>query len=76
MEDEQMAVSNSDYLTTETTIDPSLPVEAVVEHLRKRRAVGQLVFHLSQGSIQRVALVEKTRVKAEKRGKIRELLGV
>lgn len=76
MEDEEMAVSNSDYLTTETTIDSNLPIDKVVEHLRRRRAVGQLVFHLSQGSIQRIALVEKTRVKEEKRSLIRQLLGI
>lgn len=76
MEDEEMAVSNSDYLTTETTIDPTWPVQTVVDYLRKRKAVGQLVFHLSQGSIQRVALVEKTRVKEDKRDLVRKLLSV
>jgi hypothetical protein len=51
MEDQDMAVGNSDFLVTETSIDTKLPVDAVVAHLRNRRVTGQLVFHLSQGGV-------------------------
>jgi protein-L-isoaspartate O-methyltransferase len=61
---------------TETTVDPKLPVDKVVAWLRQRRATGQLIFHITQGGIQKVALVEKTRAVDGQREKIREILGV
>ena len=76
MEDEQMAIANQDFLVTETSIDTHLPIPAVVEHLRKRRVTGQLVFHLSQGGVQKVALVERTKARDGQREKIREILNV
>lgn len=75
-EDEEMVKANSDYLVTETTVDPKLPVDRVVSWLRSRRVTGQLVFHLSQGGVQKVALVEKTKAKGDQREKIREILDV
>jgi hypothetical protein len=48
----------------------------VVAWLRERKATGQLVFHLSQGGVQKVALVEKTKAKDGVREKVRALLGV
>lgn len=76
MNDEEMAVANSDFLVTETTVDPKIPVDAVVSHLRARKVTGQLVFHLSQGGVQKVALVERTKAKAGQREKVRQILGV
>jgi hypothetical protein len=76
MEDEEMVKVNSDFLVTETTVDPKLPVDKVVAWLRQRKVTGQLVFHLSQGGVQRVALVEKTKAKDGVREKVRALLGV
>lgn len=76
MEDERMAVSNQDFLVTETSIDTKLSIPDVVAHLRGRRVTGQLVFHLSQGGIQKVALVERTRAGEVQRKKIREILNV
>lgn len=76
MEDEEMVKGNEDFLVTETTVDPKLPVDKVVAWLRARRATGQLVFHLSQGGIQKVALTEKTKSPDGKREKVREILGV
>lgn len=76
MNDEEMAVENKDYLVTETTIDPSLPIAAVVEHLQQRRVVGQLIFHLSQGSVQRAALVERTQATRKQRQQVRAILDV
>lgn len=76
MDDEEMAVANSDFLVTETTLDPKISVDAVVSHLRSRKVTGQLVFHLSQGGVQKVALVERTRATMAERKKVREILGV
>jgi hypothetical protein len=76
MEDQDMAVGNSDFLVTETSIDKTLPVDAVVDHLRKRRVTGQLVFHLNQGGVSKVALVERTKARDGQREKIREILNV
>ena len=67
---------NSDFLVTETTLDPKLSVEKVVEWLRQRKTTGQLVFHLSQGGVQKVALVEKTKAKKEQREAVRAVIGV
>jgi hypothetical protein len=75
MEDEQMSVANQDYLVTETSIDTKLSIPEW-SHLRGRRVTGQLVFHLSQGGIQKVALVERTRAGEVQRKKIREILNV
>jgi hypothetical protein len=71
-----MIQGNSDFLVTETTLDPKLPVDQVVTVLRRKKTTGQLVFHLSQGGVQKVALVEKTKATAGKRQQLRELLGV
>ena len=68
--------TNKDFLTTETTFDPALPVETVVWAVRKVKTTGQLVFHLSQGGVQKVALVEKTKANESQSKKIRELLGM
>lgn len=76
MEDEDMVKANSDFLVTETTVDPKLPVDSVVAWLRKRKATGQLVFHLSQGGVQKVALVERTKAVDGQREKIRDILGI
>jgi hypothetical protein len=76
MDDEEMVKTNADYLVTETTIDPKLPVDKVVAWLRERRVIGQLIFHLSQGGIQKVQLVEKTKAKSGQREKVRGVLGV
>lgn len=76
MDEDDMIRTNVDFLVTETTLDPSLPAEKVVKLLRSRRTTGQLVFHLSEGGIQKVALVEKTKTVDGPRKKIRELLGM
>ena len=75
MDDEKMVKKNTDFLVTESTIDPKLPVDTVVSHLRSRKVTGQLVFHLSQGGVQKGALIEKTSA-GSKREKVREILGV
>jgi len=76
IEDEDMVKVNQDYLVTETTVDPKLPVDKVVAWLRSRKTTGQLVFHLSQGGVQKVALVERTKARDGQREKIREILNV
>lgn len=76
MDDEEMVKVNSDFLVTETTVDPKLPVEKVVAWIREKRKTGQLVFHISQGGVQKVALVERTKAKDGQREKIREILKV
>jgi len=70
-----MIKTNTDFLVTETTLDPKIPVDKVVSVLRERRTTGQLTFHLSQGGIQKVALTEKTKTERV-RDKIRGLLGM
>jgi hypothetical protein len=75
-DDEQMVKENSDFLVTETTVDPKLPVDTVVAWLRERKVTGQLIVHLSQGGVQKVALVERTKALDGQRQKVREILGV
>ena len=67
---------NRDFLLTETTVDPTIPVGTVLERLRARKTTGQLVFDLPQGGTQRVALLEKTKAPEGVREKIRKLIGV
>ena len=76
MEDEEMIKVNQDFLVTETTVDPKLPFEKVVAWLRARKTTGQLVVNLTQGGIQKVALLERTKAKDGQREKIREILHV
>ena len=75
MDENKMIKTNTDFLVTETTLDPKIPVDKVVSVLRERRTTGQLTFHLSQGGIQKVALTEKTKTERV-RDKIRGLLGM
>ena len=76
MEDEEVVKDNQDFVITETTVDPKVPADKVVDWLRHRKATGQLVFHMSQGGIQKVSLVERTRAVNGQREKIREILGI
>jgi hypothetical protein len=76
MEDEEMVKVNVDFMVTETTVDPRVPVDKVVAWLRERKATGQLVFHLSQGGVQKVALTEKTKIVDGKRELARGVAGV
>jgi hypothetical protein len=76
MEDEEVVRANSDFLVTETVVDPKIPVDTVVLWLRERKATGQLIFHLSQGGVQKVALVEKTKAENGQREAIRKILDV
>jgi hypothetical protein len=76
MQEEEMVKVNVDFVVTETTVDPRIPVDKVVAYLRKQKATGQLTFHLSQGGVQKVALTERTKVGEEKREKVRDILGI
>ena len=76
MEDEDLVKTNVDSLLTETTLDPKIAVDTIVTTLRNRKTTGQLVFHLSQGGIQKVALTEKTKASDTQAEQIRELLGM
>jgi hypothetical protein len=76
MDEQEMIKTNSNFLVTETTLDPKLPVEKVVEVLRERRTIGQLVLHLSQGAVQKIALVERTKAEGHQVTQIREVLGM
>jgi len=75
MEDEDMIKTNVDSLLTETTLDPRIPPEVILEKLKKRKTTGQLVFHMTQGGLQRVALTEKTKANDMQAEKIRDILG-
>lgn len=76
MEDEEVVIVNTDFLLTESTVTSKLPIDQVEAWLRERKKTGQLVHHLSQGGIQKIALVEKTKVPEEKRKQVRDILGV
>ena len=73
---DELMKTNVDFLVTETTLDPKLAVERVVTLMRARKTTGQLTFHLSQGGVQKIALLEKTKANEAQRGKIREVLGM
>lgn len=74
MEEEVLIKETSDFLVTETTLDPKLPVDQMVLALRQRKTTGQLTFHLSQGGVQKVALTERTKADDEQAADIREIL--
>jgi hypothetical protein len=76
MEDEDMVKANTDFLVTETTLDPKIPADAIVAALRKRKTTGQLTFHISQGGLQKIALTEKTKADDCQAEKIRDILGM
>ena len=73
---DELMKTNVDFLVTETTLDPKLAVERVVTLMPARKTTGQLTFHLSQGGVQKIALLEKTKANEAQRGKIREVLGM
>jgi hypothetical protein len=75
MEEQKMIKANVDSLVTDTTIDPRISPETIVDALRRRKTTGQLVFHISQGGIQKVLLTEKTKADDMQAEKIREILG-
>ncbi len=73
---DELMKTNVDFLVTETTLDPLVPVEKVVGLLRGRKTTGQLTIHLSQGGIQKVAPTEKTKANESQSEKIRDVLGM
>lgn len=75
MKAEELVKTNADFLVTETTIDPKIPVEKIVQTLREWKTTGQFVVHLSEGGIQKVSLTEKTRTAIDQSAKIRRLMG-
>jgi hypothetical protein len=75
MDDQKMIKANVDSLVTDTTIDPRISPETIVDALRRRKTTGQLVFHVSQGGIQKIVLTEKTKADHMQAEKIREILG-
>ncbi|MGC1416776.1 MAG: hypothetical protein WA817_15935 [Candidatus Acidiferrum sp.] len=76
MDDEEVVQANKDFLVTETTLDPKVPVDAVMLWLRSRKATGSLMVDISQGGTQRVVLLEKTKAPQGLREKVRKILGV
>lgn len=61
IDEEALGVSR-DYVVTETTVKPEVTVPELLGVLRKQKTTGQVVVHLSQGAIQKVGVVEKTKV--------------
>ena len=74
VEAEDLAQSSNDYLVTETTLAASATPAEIVAAIRYRKTTGQLIFHLSQGGIQRVVLVERTKTSRAESDKIREAI--
>lgn len=64
IEEEELGMSR-DFHLTETTVDPSVTVPQLVAFLQRRKTTGQLIFHLSQGSIQKAQVVEKSKIAVE-----------
>jgi hypothetical protein len=75
MEEQDMIKTNIDSLVTDTTLDPRISPETIVDALRRRKTTGQLVFHLSQGGIQKILLTEKTKANDDQAEIIRKVLG-
>ena len=75
MNEDDMVLTNSDFVVTETTLNPKVPLERVVALLRERKATGQLVCHVSQGGVQKVSLTEKTKATGKKSDQIRGVFG-
>ena len=75
MEEQDVVKNNVDSLVTDTTLDPRASADEILAVLKKRKTTGQLVFHLSQGGLQRIALTEKTKANDMQAEKIREILG-
>ena len=73
---EELIKTTNDYLVTETTLDSKVSLAEIVTVLRGRKTTGQLVFHLSQGGIQKIALTEKTKADDDQAAEIRETLGM
>jgi hypothetical protein len=74
-EEQDMIKTNVDSLVTDTTLDPRISPETIVEALKRRKTTGQLVFHMSQGGIQKILLTEKTKADDDQASRIRKILG-
>ncbi len=75
LEEDDIIKDNTDFLVTETVLDHSLPLQDIVEILRRRKTTGMLTFYLSQGGFLKVWLTEKTKVDNGHEEKIRKILG-
>lgn len=76
MVNEDNVIKTDDFLTTETTIDPTVSPTELVSFLRSRKTTGQLTFHLTQGGIQKIGVTEKTKAKVAESSKMRDVLGM
>ncbi len=74
--EERLVRSNKDVLVTETTIDTKMPPDTLLSYLKGRSTTGSVTFHLIQGGIRQIVVVEKTKVPEPKRDNIRDSLGI
>ena len=63
---EDVIVRSKHHFETETTFDPKAGPADIVALLLQRRTVGHLRVDLSQGSVQKISLVERSKHLNEK----------
>jgi hypothetical protein len=74
MDEQEAFKKTTDYIVTETTVDPGAPVAEVIAYLVARHTTGQLLVYMSQGSMQKITLTERTRATVQESDRIREIL--
>ncbi len=69
-------IRNSDFLRTESIIDPKIPVQDLIAHLKKRRTSGTVSIDvdLKDGGIRAIRLAESTRIQEPHRDSVRKIL--
>jgi hypothetical protein len=75
MADDVKILSVTDFIVTETIIDPKSAMSDVERLLREEKSTGKVQFDVSRGGHQRFLLVEKTKLNDANSSKIRQLLG-
>jgi hypothetical protein len=76
MKEDEIIISNDDFLVTESSIRKNVSQEALASLLKDRKATASVTTRLLQGGTASIVVIEKTRITEKQRIKIREILGM
>lgn len=75
--DEEMVMSEKDYVITETVLNPKASPEEIHSFLKRHRLTGHTTTtHMRQGGVQNIVVTQRTLASPSKREKIKELLDI
>jgi len=76
MNEDEIIVSNVDYLVTETTVKKTVSPKELADMLKDKKSTASISMRLLQGGMASITVTEKTRLTEKQRDQIRSILGM